>query len=740
MNYLNITLVALSLFVFTACDNARVVEDKINSTVRGTTPQFPINRAKLSFTPTPLAFGGVLVGSTSKKTVTVKNVGGLLAFGVASSIVKADKPVFTFTGGAYPGTAGTCSDSIDANAECTLEISFAPTSNVDSNFNLSLNYRDNGPNEEPYVSTLPISGTGTIAPPKRAKLVFQTNPLAFGNVAFGSSKTLIVKLKNTGAGEAKKISSNSTDTNFSYTSGSFPGKNGDCRSSLASNATCSVEVKFEGKSEGQKSATFTVNYKDEVASASTDLSLTAKTGLDSSARANIVFIPTSKAFGDTFTGETKKALIKLKNIGERDAKQLQSINRNTQFEFTGGSYPGTGGVCSTELKKDETCFIEVSFKPTSVGNHAGSFKAEYSDAIGSLDSTLTVSGKGMRNIPGRALITITPASKDFGELKVGQSRSATFTLTNIGHQDASITKTELVGQHYVAVGGNCGTTLEKKKSCNIEVAYKPKKSGRHNSKLKIKYTDSEGASNVSATLTGTASIVNLKRALLTTNPKTVRFGKVEKDNSRSIIVVLKNTGKQDAQNISLVSSNSLFSFSGGSYPGVNGSCGTNLSVNDSCIMEIIFAPTAYVYTNASFVINYNDYDGALVGNLPVDGRGTIPRALGARLILTPKELAFKKVKVGESKVGLATIKNIGKGPATNLGSTSAGRNFEFNGGTFPGTRGTCTSTLAAKSECVVDIIYTPKTAEEHCLIFIFKYMNGPEEESLKLNAHGRGVL
>jgi len=63
------------------------------------------------------------VSSTSTQTITLQNYGAL----EATSLTVTEDPTvgkFNFDGGTYPGTGGTCTDTLAPDATCTVVIAF----------------------------------------------------------------------------------------------------------------------------------------------------------------------------------------------------------------------------------------------------------------------------------------------------------------------------------------------------------------------------------------------------------------------------------------------------------------------------------------------------------------------------------------------------------------------------------------------------------------------------------------
>ncbi|MCO4755693.1 MAG: choice-of-anchor D domain-containing protein, partial [Bacteriovoracaceae bacterium] len=115
-------------------DGIEEKEITLADTITGAMP------AQLDFYPGSYNFGSVVSGTTSTTLFTIVNTGDWDASTVAGSITTP----FSFTGGSYPGTLGTCATDLEAGASCQLEIEFAsPYASATYTNNLTLTY-DNG--------------------------------------------------------------------------------------------------------------------------------------------------------------------------------------------------------------------------------------------------------------------------------------------------------------------------------------------------------------------------------------------------------------------------------------------------------------------------------------------------------------------------------------------------------------------------------------------------------------------
>lgn len=72
---------------------------------------------------TPYDFGFINVGSTYNVIFTLRNSGQANAINISASALT---PPYTYTGGTYPGTTGTCASSLIANQTCTIDVTLSP--------------------------------------------------------------------------------------------------------------------------------------------------------------------------------------------------------------------------------------------------------------------------------------------------------------------------------------------------------------------------------------------------------------------------------------------------------------------------------------------------------------------------------------------------------------------------------------------------------------------------------------
>lgn len=100
----------------------------------------------------------------------------------------------------------------------------------------------------------------------------------------------------------------------------------------------------------------------------------------------------SKNFVDTQITQSSQININISNTGGESISSLQFAGLNTVFHFEGGSFPGTGGSCSTSLSAGSSCRVVISFSPTSLGANNLNFQIQFFDSVSSQSINVQLNG------------------------------------------------------------------------------------------------------------------------------------------------------------------------------------------------------------------------------------------------------------------------------------------------------------------------------------------------------------
>ena len=74
---------------------------------------------------------------------------------------------------------------------------------------------------------------------------------------------------------------------------------------------------------------------------------------------------------------------------------MTEVGLNVPFRFVGGTYPGTGGNCTTTLNSGDLCNIVVEFAPLATGVATDSIDISYHNGAAAVNSTRGIQGTGL---------------------------------------------------------------------------------------------------------------------------------------------------------------------------------------------------------------------------------------------------------------------------------------------------------------------------------------------------------
>lgn len=96
-------------------------------------------------------------------------------------------------------------------------------------------------------------------------------------------------------------------------------------------------------------------------------------------------------------GSSAEATFTLTNSGGTKATAINgTFDFTSAFTYKGGTYPGEGGDCSTELGSLESCRVVVVFAPTYSGDFSAVLRAGYFDGVENRQTTQpTLKGRGV---------------------------------------------------------------------------------------------------------------------------------------------------------------------------------------------------------------------------------------------------------------------------------------------------------------------------------------------------------
>jgi len=218
-------------------DNARGSPQKVSLSGKGSLTATTGTAAVDGLSPTSLAFGGQLVGTTSAaQTATLSNTGNA-ALSISLALTGSNASDFAQT--------NTCGSSVAAGSNCTISVTFTPAASGSRTASVSITDNASG---SPQTVSLSGTGTATLAS-------LSPTSLSFGNQSVGTTSTVqTLTLSNTGNAALSITSLALTGTNAS----DFAQSN-TCGSSLAAGANCTIAVMFTPSVTGTEAASLSIS-------------------------------------------------------------------------------------------------------------------------------------------------------------------------------------------------------------------------------------------------------------------------------------------------------------------------------------------------------------------------------------------------------------------------------------------------------------------------------------------------
>ncbi|MBI5214355.1 MAG: choice-of-anchor D domain-containing protein [Ignavibacteriae bacterium] len=348
----------------------------------------------LEFTPLPLLFGNVHVGSDSTATVSAKSV-AIEAMSINS--VTSSHPDFSVV-----PTLGW----LEPNDSTTFTVTFTPSSRGVKNGFIIFEH-----NAEGSPDSLPVSGEG-IAP----EFSVIPSSLDFNNVQLGNSKTDSVIVTNTGTAElvVSLVESNHSDYSITPTS-----------ATLQPSESQEFAITFSPGSTGIISGQISFTHNAGGSPHSVDV-----TGRGVATA--FVVAPASLSFGDVLLGESKLDSVTVHNIGSSELFISQARANNNNYLVS----PSSATVPPYESLK-----FYVTFLPSSMGVKNGFVVFDH-NANGTPDS-VSVGGRCIA-----PLFSVAPTSLNFEDVVVYSSKTDSVVVTNVGTADLEISLAESNNSDY----------------------------------------------------------------------------------------------------------------------------------------------------------------------------------------------------------------------------------------------------------------------------------------------------
>jgi hypothetical protein len=543
----------------------------------------------LTIEPTSYDYGDVFDGAAAGRMFEVRNDGTATLSVTMTSLVGADAAAFSIDTGGGPFALG-------PGEARDLEITFRPPAAgpVSASFRLESNDPD-----EPSLD-VPLSGNGVAIPLPDISL--EPTSHDYGDVLEGSTagRTFVVRNVGTAMLDVTTTSLVGGDASaFAIGSGGAP-------FALTPGETRDVEITFRPLAVGSMNASLRVasNDPDEP---SLDVPLSGN-GVAIPVP-DISIDPASYDYGSIPEGSFAARTFVVRNAGTGN------------LTVTGTSIVGTDAAAFTidvgggnfVLAPGETRGVGVAFRPTALGTRSAAFRVESDDPDEpSLDVPITGVGAPIP-VPD---IALSPVSWDWGDVFEGTGVPQTFTVSNQGTADLSVTAVEIVGSDagsFTIDGSADPFVLAPGETRDLNVRFAPGGLGAKSATLRIE-SDDPDESRLDVALSGRGVPVPVPDIAVT--PTSHDFGDVIAGTTISHTFTVSNDGRADlaVTATSLVGADfAAFSIDLGGGPFV-------LTPGETHDLEIGFTPATPGSATAALRLASDDPDQASL-DVPLSGHG-----------------------------------------------------------------------------------------------------------------------
>lgn len=383
-----------------------------------------LNNSPVSpLTPAILNFGQVTAGTSSYKSILVRNTGDVDL--VLQGITTSPAAPFSIT----PTTGG----RLAPGAETTYTITYAPTASKTDNSSFIMS-------SDAGTQTVALSGSGVVP-----SLTGSVAALSFPSVDVNQTTSLPFVVSNNGL--------------VDVTINGFSGLSAPFTVTDALNKPISQLTLAAGKSE-----TYLLNFTPTLYGSftgnvalvtspqlTTPVTLTlAGTGL----QAILALDQAILAFGNVNIGSSLDLLLTLSNTGNKPMT-VSSIS------VSGAGYSFTPTVFSNI--STNKILTNVHFAPTSLADYNSTMTVNTSGG----NQTVSLTGKGVAGIA-----SVSTTALDFGVVTLGSTPTKTITLTNTGEASLTVASvTDPADTSFTVISNNLPATLLKGTSVTITVQY-----------------------------------------------------------------------------------------------------------------------------------------------------------------------------------------------------------------------------------------------------------------------------
>lgn len=743
---MNGSIVIIFLMFLIGCNSQEVVEE-VNA---------DIGVMKLSFEESKgINFGNILPDEIYNEVITLENLGGFELSKISSSSLN---DVLRYKGGKYPGTGGSCSDSLSSGESCTIVIEVNSNKKTEVDSQVIIKYHDGVYSQYksfPVKASIGNPGNITYGTGEYSTLddllENLSNPAIFDTTAVGLNNTKLITIGNTGDRDVTINKTEFTSESFDYNGGNYPGTNGSCSNKLPAGNICTIEVNFNPLQAKSYSDYLNIEYFNGTTD---DNGLIGLAGESINNFADLRYnFPNGYDFGDVPLGKKVTQFINVINDTIVDATDVShSITTNNGDIGFDPTFPGPGGSCSSTIQAGNSCSLEMSINANNLGAQSETLTISYynnnvfSPETKTVELTVTANVKTIASLNyDNNLSTPVGTADTFPTQSIGSSITHTFMFVNTGGFEATNIGTGNItdpsGTLNVIVGGTCGTTKKRlipNEGCTIRVRATNANAGVYNANLTIAYNNGlgDGSANSTTTLPLTSRFVDVSN-LSYIGSSNQNFGDVlNLSTSKNFTVTLQNTRTGDATGLNF----DFTAFNTTDFNLVSNTCSGTLTGSSTCELTFNITPTTLGVEFVTIPLSYTDLLGTKNLNLNISVNSKNPAKISIATIdgTDITNLDFSDSPIGKSVKKSFLLKNTGGLTARMVTMAITGTNYTLsNDGTCGGSINNIT--IVNGDSCVFEITFNPSTLSTYNENIDISFHDGGNIKTSNFTLSGQGA-
>jgi len=445
--------------------------------------------AAVSLSPNPLDFGTQATGTANTQQIIVQNTGAVTLTITGMTIVS---PTTTDNAPGDYAVAPGGGDGESSTPRCSVPMSLNPGDNCAINVRFTpsdtgtrtatLRVEDNA-SDSPQ--TVALTGVGRLPAPR----VSYPGSLSFRAARIGQSDSQSIYVYNNGDapltfGDITVTASGGDNAAADFTLDTS--RNGSCASStsLTPYNDCYIYLTFTPSDAGARTAHLRI--ADNAGGSPHSVTLQGV-----GAATSVAITPASLDFGRQQAGSAVTRTVTLTNTSGGDLTNFYASVYNNNYSYrndlsvTHTSCPN--GFNGRTLSAGASCTLDITFAPSFPTTETGGLSlAFYNNVTGGIESPVVlITGTGTGPV-----VSLSPASLDFGNASIGTSVTRTVTVSNTGN-DALVFGANAIAisgtnTSSFSVSGACvNATVAAGSACTVDVVFRSTAHGARTAALQL---------------------------------------------------------------------------------------------------------------------------------------------------------------------------------------------------------------------------------------------------------------